>query len=90
MEVTIKIQLAINGKFYATGALVLINVAMAWSRKANAPGQSHLHVTPSSKIHVRRFSQNGDGYGYLVVITGSTWLLWDVCGNRILSAIYIL
>ena len=34
--------------------------------------RSHLHVKPPRNSHVREFSRNGVGRGYLVAVTGST------------------
>ena len=42
---------------------------------------SHLHVKkPSRKSHVRHISRNEEGHGYLVAVTGSTWLLQGLHG----------
>ena len=36
---------------------------------------THSHKGPSRNSYVTQFSWNGVGRGYLVVVTGSTWLL---------------
>ena len=50
-------------------------------------GKNAATVTPMHKSlsymykgHVRQFSWNWVGRGYLVAVTGSTWLLWGLCG----------
>ena len=41
---------------------------------------SHLHVKLSRRSYARKFARNGVGCGYLVAVTGSTWLLWGLWG----------
>ena len=64
-----------------------------WQRSEDAwSSTAYSTVTPSRKAvplsHVRGLSPNGDGRGYFVIVTGSTWqimgctwLLWGVRAN---------
>ena len=44
------------------------------------------HKNQSSKSHVRQFSQNTVGHGYLLAVMGSTWLSQGQCGC---SGVYV-
>ena len=43
------------------------------------PAVTPSRTSQSRKSHVSRFSRNGVGRGYLVAVTGSTWLLQGLC-----------
>ena len=51
------------------------------NRAVHLMERSHLRVKPSRKSREWRFLRSGVGRGYLVAVTGSTWLLRDVRGN---------
>ena len=60
---------------------------LSWNKTKKNPDwvvsympRPHLHVKPSRKSHVRQFSRNGVGCGYLVAVTGFTWQLRSLRG----------
>ena len=69
------------------GNIMVESCHRKWNKERLVP-RSHLHVKPAGKSHVRLFAQNGMGRGYLVVVTGSTWLWRDAQGNLPASGKY--
>ena len=70
-----------DAKVYSGLLLELHLVRLFQAVLARAMPRSHLHIKPSCKSHVRRFSQNGVGRGYLVAVSGSG-SRWQLRGLR--------